>query len=78
MKKRNHFDHKDMILLVVMLFIISIVMSWLSLGRDFYKDAINQNPSKVQETESNELIESEEPVVDHSEQISDTSKETKE
>ena len=54
LKERNHFDAKDMILLVVMLIIIYSIMTWVKFLADEKTNAANASQETVVESIQNE------------------------
>ncbi|MBE5861865.1 MAG: hypothetical protein E7295_03330 [Lachnospiraceae bacterium] len=49
LKERNHFDGKDMILLVVMLIIIYGIMTWVEFFAQEKMNSLEKNPTQVTE-----------------------------
>lgn len=45
MKKKNHFDSKDMVLLVVTLIILYMIMSWFGNNGEIFDDSYYNGPS---------------------------------
>ena len=50
LKERNHFDGKDMILLVVMLIIIYGIMTWVEFFAEQKQESLNNNAQTVTES----------------------------
>ena len=60
LKERNHFDGKDMILLVVMLIIIYGIMTWVEFFAQEKMNSQEQNQTPTSQTiETDQTIESE-------------------
>lgn len=56
LKERNHFDEKDIILLVVTMLIIYGIMTWLTFGRN--PSDFQQNTGNPTATESTQEVSS--------------------
>ena len=50
LKERNHFDGKDMILLVVMLIIIYGIMTWVEFFAEQKQESLNNNSQTMMES----------------------------
>jgi cytoskeletal protein RodZ len=63
LKERNHFDGKDMILLVVMLIIIYGIMTWVEFFAQEKMNSQEQNQTQTSQTmEINQSIETDQSV----------------
>ena len=52
LKERNHFDAKDMILLVVMLIIIYGIMTWVDFFTQQRAESLNNNATQTESVSS--------------------------
>lgn len=52
MKEKNHFDSKDMMLLVAVLLVIYIVTSWFGNNGEVFDYGMGQETTETVETES--------------------------